>query len=352
MLLRVQRKHALVVVILDLLRRYLDPHAEALLDKSQHIHTLLPQHQNALLRKPFTREKLFPSFLGLAVKLFAGWQILAQCIEIFLRSFGRNLILGLQTRLLQNKIAIDKPLNRLIPRISPDSLTIRKQFRKTTLLIHITIQNQVAIHNRNSSIQLRPLHYWHLRRGRLGLRCTLRNGVPLRCALSRQRPTHKAQSCKRHRHPAKSNAAELEAVCHALERLSNAEKEVEVASLTYIRIRPWNVRICLGVIIENRIHRRIQVVAEVHANWSNRRVVANSQTHRVRVVIEIASPYRGRLRLPCRYSNVAAGSHIRLMKVLDALEHLTGILKRIAHVMKNHEGNTIANQRQCGRWKP
>ena len=43
-------------------------------------------------------------------------------------------------------------------------------------------------------------------------------------------------------------------------------------------------------VINNRKHRRIEVIAEVHTNRPNRRLVPRAQPDRMRKIIEVASP--------------------------------------------------------------
>src|ERR1700730_19444703 len=70
---------------------------------------------------------------------------------------------------------------------------------------------------------------------------------------------------------------------NALEALPNTEEEVEMRSVSLMR------RVVVEV-INHRIHRRIQVIAEVQANRPHRRLVPSAQPHIMREIIEITRP--------------------------------------------------------------
>ena len=107
------------------------------------------------------------------------------------------------------------------------------------------------------------------------------------------------------------------------------------------------------VVEEHGIDRRIQVIAEVHANRPNRRPVSCASADRMRIVVETARPGQRRIvRRPRGNRNVPACGFIRLPEILDALEHVPRMLKHIAHIVKQHERNTIPHQRQRGRRQP
>ena len=68
-----------------------------------------------------------------------------------------------------------------------------------------------------------------------------------------------------------------------LEALSNAEEKVEVRSLALMG------RVIVEV-VDDRIHRRIKVIAEIHTDRPNRCPVTRPQPYRVREIIKITSP--------------------------------------------------------------
>src|SRR6202789_4669661 len=72
----------------------------------------------------------------------------------------------------------------------------------------------------------------------------------------------------------------------------------------------------------------------------------------MRVVIEITGAHRIRSDTTCRRkraSEISALRFVRLVKMHDALENIARIFKRIAHVVEEHERDTVAHQRQ--RWR-
>ena len=130
-----------------------------------------------------------------------------------------------------------------------------------------------------------------------------------------------------------------------LEALSNAEEEVEVAGLADVRGRA-------GVVVEHGIDRWIQVVAEIDADGTNGRSITKTKAYCMGVVVEVAGAHGGILRLSCGDGDVPAGLLVGLMEVLDALEHVTHVLEGVAHVVEDDEGDAVANDRECRRWKP
>src|SRR5882757_1989731 len=74
---------------------------------------------------------------------------------------------------------------------------------------------------------------------------------------------------------------------NALEALSNTEEEVEMPRLALMR------RVVVKV-INHRIHRRIQVIAEVDANRPHRRLVSCAQPNIMGKIIEVTRPNASR----------------------------------------------------------
>ena len=119
-----------------------------------------------------------------------------------------------------------------------------------------------------------------------------------------------------------------------LEALSNAKEKVEVTSLIYVR------RIVIEV-IDHWIYRWIQVIAEVHPNWPDRRFIARPQTNRMRKVVEVACADLAR--------HIGARLLVWLVKAEKTGKHIACILKHITHIVKHHKTDAIAHIGQ--RWR-
>jgi hypothetical protein len=119
------------------------------------------------------------------------------------------------------------------------------------------------------------------------------------------------------------------------EGLSDAEEEVEMVSLSNIR--------GLAVIVEDhRIDGRVQVVAEIEADWPNGRPVPRTKAECVRKIIKAA----GSNGDACDYTTCIS---IRLMKPQETWKHVFGILKYVAHIMEHDEADAVTHVRQCRR---
>src|SRR5579871_1711269 len=123
-----------------------------------------------------------------------------------------------------------------------------------------------------------------------------------------------------------------------LEALSNTEEETEMPSLSNIG-RPARV------IVDHRINRWIQVIAEIKPNRPNRRSVSRTQSNRVREVIEVTCPdcVRG-----CDGRHIPARIPIRLSEPQETRKHITRVLKYIPHIVKQHEADTVTYIRKRG----
>ena len=69
------------------------------------------------------------------------------------------------------------------------------------------------------------------------------------------------------------------------ECLPQAEEEVEMARLTDVRI---GVRVRESIVDVHWVNGRVEVVAEVEANWADRRMVAQAQASGMSEVVEAA----------------------------------------------------------------
>src|ERR1700691_2955357 len=85
------------------------------------------------------------------------------------------------------------------------------------------------------------------------------------------------------------------------EALPDAEEKVEMPGLANVRV---GSRGCRGVVVNNRVDGRIEVVAEVAPHRPNGCVIAETQTHGVGEVVEIASI--GRVVGGVGHGNIAA----------------------------------------------
>jgi hypothetical protein len=124
--------------------------------------------------------------------------------------------------------------------------------------------------------------------------------------------------------------------------LSDAEEEVEMAGLAYVRSRA-------GVVIEDRIDGRVEVVAEVYADGADRRSVAKTDSDCVGIEVEVAGSDCGIRRLARRDGYISAGALVRLVEVLDALKHVAGVLKGVTHVVEDDKGDAVSNEWKCRR---
>src|SRR3974390_2939024 len=93
------------------------------------------------------------------------------------------------------------------------------------------------------------------------------------------------------------------------EGLSNAEEEIPSAKGFH------------GVIFPNRVPCRIEVVAHVTAHWPHRRMVANTQPNRLRVVGEVAAQSGVRRSARCDR---------RLLKPRQTADDLAGRGEKVA----------------------
>ena len=89
-------------------------------------------------------------------------------------------------------------------------------------------------------------------------------------------------------------------------------------------------------------HRRVQIVTEVKAQGSDRRLIAHADTDRVRNIVVIALQVRVVME---------AEILIGLVKAPQAGEHFLGPRKNVAHVFKNRKADAFQNIRQSNVWK-
>ena len=88
--------------------------------------------------------------------------------------------------------------------------------------------------------------------------------------------------------------------------------------------------------------RWIQIVSEVKAQRSDRRLIAHSQTNRVRSIVVIALQVRVLLK-----TELLAG----LVKAPEAGEHFLWPRKDVAHIVKNRKPDVVLKVRHHNVWK-
>src|SRR5450631_1264514 len=143
------------------------------------------------------------------------------------------------------------------------------------------------------------------------------------------------------------------------ESLSQAEEEIEVGGLAYVLI---GVDVRLRVIDVDWVDRRIEVITEIQPNRTNWRMVAQSQTNRMREIVEAALSLLSRrctgpgwARRGGRGSGRVGGSGylanipIRLANSQSTGPCIARICEDIPHVVKEHEAQGISEERQNGR---
>ena len=216
MLLRIQRQHGGFIVALDLGWPDRDAHAETLLDKSEHLHSLLPDTKKACLGEALCGEITSPSGLGFAVKLLAGGDGFPERIEILGSGGVGDLVFGLKARLLQDEIAIDETLDGFVARVWACVFAVGQKSGEATLLIDIAVENEFTIHDGDDSIELRAGNGGQLRVGSLRLRHGIWHRVSLGCTLCVQCRGEEARQDEQHREDAKLVLAELEVACHVV----------------------------------------------------------------------------------------------------------------------------------------
>src|SRR5271170_66675 len=136
------------------------------------------------------------------------------------------------------------------------------------------------------------------------------------------------------------------------ESLPNAEEEVEVACLPHVRRYRLTVRQS-SVRDDYRINRRIQVIAQIKAQWTDRRVVTQSQTYCVREVVKVAEASGVRARMPRDlglqfFIQNLASPAMGLFDADKAGPDIGRVIKDVAHVVKQHEAQGVVEVRQLG----
>src|ERR1700688_1392576 len=129
--------------------------------------------------------------------------------------------------------------------------------------------------------------------------------------------------------------------------LSNTEEKVDVAGLPHVRVRSRGRG---GVVIKDGVDRRIEVIAEVSAYRANGCVVAQAQPHGMGESIEVAGVRR--VVRGVGHGDIAAGIAMGLLGTQRAGPYLAGLLKGVAHVMKQNKTEIGAHPAQSGRWRP
>ena len=126
----------------------LTPSLEALFDEGEYSHALFPAREERVLGEAVIGEEVIPSRLGLALILAARRNVLAQLIDLLghLRVAGR--LFRLQLQLLKNQIAIDKSLDSA-SRGELRPVVIRVECLKPQLFVHIAVEDQIVVHDRN-----------------------------------------------------------------------------------------------------------------------------------------------------------------------------------------------------------
>src|ERR1700761_4203510 len=153
MLVLVLRHQRLLVVALNLIRLDVDAQLEAILDEGEHRHALSPASDKGCFGETVIGEKPVPPRLGLTLILAACGDVLAQLINLFIHLRIRRRFLWLKLQLLKNQGAVDEPLYGTCGgELRLDM--VRIECLQTHLFIHVTVEDQIVVHDCHHSIKL------------------------------------------------------------------------------------------------------------------------------------------------------------------------------------------------------
>src|SRR5664279_3934847 len=89
--------------------------------------------------------------------------------------------------------------------------------------------------------------------------------------------------------------------------------------------------------------RRIQIVSEVKAQWSNGRLIAEAHANRVRNIIVIAHLMRDLMKTEIL---------VWLVKAPQAGEYFLRPREHVAHIVKNRKADVLQKVRHSNVWEP
>src|SRR5271157_3204953 len=127
------------------------------------------------------------------------------------------------------------------------------------------------------------------------------------------------------------------------ERLPDAERKVKMAGALVPKLSDLvpSHRVGRDVGVAGKV-RRIQIVSEVEAQWSNRRLISHPHANRVRNIVVIALQVRDLLETELL---------VRLVKAPQAGEHFLWPRKNVSHIVKNRKADAIQKVRHSNVWK-
>src|SRR5271166_436623 len=161
------RNNRLLVISLDFFIWNANATAKAQIDEPQNCEPLPPMSHNFGFRQIVRGKKCLPAFWSVAVVLPAFWQVAAQIgqglLHLFIRNPAAQLLLRLH--LLQNKRAIGQSARRPLERVATRSHSKRFEGREALLLLHVALQQHIAIDDGDHAIEHHGLRRLLSRRG-------------------------------------------------------------------------------------------------------------------------------------------------------------------------------------------
>src|SRR5271166_732910 len=119
-------------------------------------------------------------------------------------------------------------------------------------------------------------------------------------------------------------------------------------------MRRYRLAIGQGSVCDDDLkNRRIEVIAEVKAQWTDRRMVAQAQAYCLREVVKIAKSGGIRARVACDHGlkffiQNLAGPTVGLFDTDETGPDVGRVIENVAHVVEQHKAQRIVEVRQLG----